>query len=398
MISITGLGFISPLGDNLDAYMDALINLESAIKPIQLFDTGNYTACLGAEIADFDPKKYLTEKGLRYLDKNTKLVLSAAKLAIEDTKNPLINEKEEVGVVLGNTFGCLNSISNFDKMAITKGFTSINPSEFANTVANSSASNVSIKNNAMCMNVTVSSGYTSTLDAVIYACDMIKYERAKVLIAGGVEELCEQLHFAFDKLGVLSNEKEPKSYRGPFDKNSRGIILGEGAGMFILEGDKDTGLSRGKEYGKILGYGKFYEPEGNHKTGMYKAMEKALRNAGISPLDVDAVIASANGNNEMDGNEFEAIAEVFADSGDINVISIQGNVGECYSAKGAFQIIAALGMLEKQVILPTYGCKEPLAHYKNIKLYSKAVYKNIGYILINSFSTDGFYSSIIISK
>jgi 3-oxoacyl-(acyl-carrier-protein) synthase len=203
-IVITGIGVLSPIGIGKDAFCEALFQGKTGFKTISLFDTSSFNVHSAGEIRDFDPISFLGKKGLRTLDRSTRLLSSAAKLAIEDAHLQITDENtNSIGVSIGTTFGSLHSISQFDREGLIEGPRFVNPSYFPNTVINSPASQVSIRFKIKGFNTTISTGFCASLDAVSYAADFIKLNRADVVLAGGVEELCEETFLGFYRLGCL---------------------------------------------------------------------------------------------------------------------------------------------------------------------------------------------------
>ena len=179
------------------------------------------------------------KKDLRNLDRSTRLISSAARLAIDDSKITITEDNtHSMGVSIGTTFGSLHSISQFDRSGLIDGPRFVNPSHFPNTVINSPASQVSIRYKIKGFNTTISTGFCASLDAVSYAADFIKLNRADVVLAGGVEELCEETFLGFHKLGCLSGMDGSEPVCCPFDARRNGLILSEGAAVLVLENEK----------------------------------------------------------------------------------------------------------------------------------------------------------------
>jgi len=203
-VVITGTGILTCNGKGKEEYWNALKAGQTGYKPIALFDTSQFKVDEAGEISDFDPSEYLGKKGLRSLDRNTKLLVSAAKLAIDDSQFQITEENtDDVGVSVGSTLGSIKSISDFDEVTLKEGPRYNNPALFPNTVINAAASQVSIWHNIKGFNTTISTGFTASLDAMQYAYDFIQFERAKVVFAGGVEEMSYQTYFGFYALKFL---------------------------------------------------------------------------------------------------------------------------------------------------------------------------------------------------
>ena len=234
-IVITGIGVLSPIAIGRDAYWERLSQGKTGFRPVTLFDTTPFHVNVAGEIDDFDPLSFLGKKGLRDLDRSTRLICSAAKLAINDSRLDITEDNtHSMGVSIGTTFGSLHSISQFDRSGLIDGPRYVNPSHFPNTVINSPASQVSIRFKIKGFNTTISTGFCASLDAVSYASDFIKLNRADVVLAGGVEELCEETFLGFHQLCCLSGTEGAEPVYCPFSARRHGIILSEGAGLLVL--------------------------------------------------------------------------------------------------------------------------------------------------------------------
>lgn len=305
-VVLTGIGVLSPIGIGKENFCEALFQGKTGFKKISLFDTSPYNVHIAGEITDFDPISLLGKKGLRTIDRSTRLVNSAAKLALEDSNLSITEENtNSIGVTIGTTFGSLHSISQFDRDGLIDGPKYVNPSHFPNTVINSPASQVSIRFKIKGFNTTISTGFCAGLDAVYYASDFIKLNRADAVLTGGVEELCEETFFGFYNLGCLSGTNGSEPVCCPFDIRRNGMILSEGSAVFVLE-DRDHALKRGAEIlAEIKGYGNVFDPEAdrsfNHKgNGLKNACTIALRDALLNPEDIDYISSCANSTKGLD--------------------------------------------------------------------------------------------------
>lgn len=356
-IVITGLGILSPNGIGREAFFQALINGVSGIKPISLFDTAAFKVKTAGEISDFQPQKLLGNKGLRILDRSTKLINCAAALALEDSGLQITEENScKTGVAVGATFGSLKSIMDFDTSAIKDGIKYVNPALFPNTVINSPASQVSIRFNIKGFNVTISTGFCAGLDAINYGVNFIKTGRVNMVLAGGVEELCLQTFAGFYKAGCLEN----------------GVVLGEGACLFVLE-DLDSALKRkAKIYAEIKGGAASFTPYRIDKfessaKGLIDSMLKALDRSCLKPDEISLISSAAN-SSAADSIEAGAINKVFGER-NIPSVSVKSLIGESFSASAAMQVAAGLCAIDKQkevknVLIDAFGpngCNTSLA-------------------------------------
>jgi 3-oxoacyl-[acyl-carrier-protein] synthase II len=355
-VVITGIGAISPIAVGRERYWEALKQGQTGFKEISLFNTFGFISRIGGEIADFDPELFLGKKGLRTLDRSTKLVCSAAKLAIDDS-NLLISDDNSysVGVSIGTTFGSLHSISQFDIEGLTEGPRYVNPSLFPNTVINSPASNISIRFGIKGFNTTISTGFCASLDAIIYASDFLKLNRADAVLAGGVEELCKETFMMFHELGFLAGKNGSTPISCPYDKRSNGFIFSEGASVLVLESDEHASGRGAKTLAQILGHGSSFESSSGHYYGSGKGLENAitsaLQDAALKSDDIDYICSSANSTKELDMIEAKTIIKIFGDL--VPVSSIKSMIGESFSASGALAVSAAVGVLNMNFLPPT---------------------------------------------
>lgn len=406
-ILVTGLGVLACNGVGKDAYWQALQEGQHGFRPISLFDAdARYHVKTAGEVPDFDPKVYMGKKGLRSLDRSTKLLCSAARLSVDDSQMEITEDNtDDIGVAVGTTFGSLKSISDFDKVTLTEGPRYTNPAHFPNTVINSPASQVSIWNNIQGFNTTISTGFTASIDAMNYAADFIQMDRAKLVYTGSVEEMCEPTYLGFHALRYLSGSEEGECYVScPFDRRRNGITFGEAACMLAFE-DAEYASARGaKVLAEVIGFGYYFDAYRMNKfnpkgIGMIEAMNDALTNAQISPDEIDVIVANANSTQSADRIETMAIKKVFGQrSYDIPVTAIKSMVGETYSAGGALGAAAAIGILKNDIIPPTVNLSEKDTDCDLDYVPGEARPKRVNTILINSFGVSGNHACMIVRR
>lgn len=405
-IVITGLGVISSNGIGKDAFMEGIFKGVSGVKPISLFDTASFRVKTAGEIKDFNPAEFLGAKGLRTLDRSTKLVLSAVKLALDDARLVIRQENtHDIGVVLATNLGSVNSISEFDKEALLEGPQYVNPALFPNTVINSPASHISIKFNIKGFNTALSTGFSAGIDAFKYALDFLKLGRANVVLVAGVEELCVQTFLGFYKTDWLAGSASGGvEISCPFDKRRNGIVLGEGAGVLVLE-DLESAVKRGADiYAEVIGFGRGFDSCNLDRysmlgLGLKKAIRSAVREAKIAYSDIDYICSAANSTIEADLIESKIITEIFAgDAQRVRVSSIKSMIGECFSASGSLQAAAAIGAIARQMIPPTINYLQKDLDCNLNYAVNQACSCNVNKVLINAFGPGGGNSSLIIAK
>lgn len=363
-IVITGLGVLSSIGIGKRAFYEALGKGKSGVRPITLFDTSKFKAKLAGEIPEFKPQDVLGPKGLRNFDRTTKLLLCAGKLCLEDANLDIDkNNSTSIGVSVGTTLGSLWSISEFDKSALRDGPRFVNPAEFPNTVINSPASNLAIRFGIKGPCATISSGFCSSIDALEYAVNTIRNNRARIMLAGGVEELCVQTFIGFYKSNFLAGITG-EELSCPFDKRRNGVIFGEGSVLFTLESEESAIERHAHIYARLGGYGTAFSPYAINKyepkgTGLKKAISASLNNSGLDASRIDCIISSSNSSYSADLIETKVLQEMLGDyAQDIPITAPKSMLGETFALSGALAVATALFAIEKESIPPTINYKE----------------------------------------
>ena len=403
-IVITGIGVIAPNGIGKEQFWTALKEGRSGIKPISRFDTDGFKSKLGGEVSNFNPTFFLGSKGLKSLDRSARLLCSAAKLAIEDAKLT-INYKntDDIGVCTGTTFSYLWNFSEFEKGVIKDGPLFSDAALFPGTVVNAASSQVSIRFNIQGFNSTVSTGYTSSLDALKYAADFIRLGRIKSVLVGGVESFALINFVGFYRLGFFAGIRG-EELSCPFDKRRNGIILSEGAAVIAIEDEEYAKKRKANIYAEIKGVGNYFDA---YKMGKYnpeafglrESMKKAVRDSELRITDIDYICASANSVPEQDRLETKAIKDVFGRSAyNTPVSSIKSMIGEPFSAGGLFQIAASVGSIANNFIPPTINYKVKDNDCDLDYVANKSRIARLNSVLINNFGPGGSNASLIISR
>src|SRR4030043_976888 len=403
-IVITGIGVIAPNGIGKDQFWTALKEGRSGIKPISRFDTNGFKCKLAGEINNFNPSVFLGSKGLKNLDRTTRLLCSAAKLAIDDAKLIITYKNtDDIGVCTGTTLSSLWNIAEFDKGIIEDGPLFSDAALFPGTVVNAASSQVSIRFNIQGFNTTVSTGYSSSIDALKYAVDFIRLGRIKTVLVGAGESISPANYTGFYRLGFLAGIKG-EELSCPFDKRRNGIILSEGASVVVIEDEEYAKKRKTNIYAEIKGIGSYfdafkmgkYNPEAE---GLKESMIKAIKDAGLRITDIDCINASANSVPEQDRLETKAIKDVFGRLAyNIPVSSIKSMIGEPFSAGGLFQIASSAGSIANNFIPPTinYMVKDNDCNLDYVANRSRIA--RINNVLINNFGPGGNNASLVISR
>ncbi len=352
-IVITGIGVVAPNGIGKEEFWSNCLANVSGIKPITLFDTSRYRCRWAGEISKFQPETYLGPKGLRNLDRTTLLALVAAKMALIDaTLESTEQDSADTGVVIGSTMGSVHSISEFDREGLHEGPRYVNPAEFPNTVINSPASRIAIHLGFRGLNATISTGFTASLDAMGYALDMLRLERVRRLLVGGVEELCLQTFLGFYKLGFLAVSKNgaPPAFQ-PFGPDRAGALLGEGATFFMFECLEDALARQARIYAECLEYATEFTPRYMFRydptaVGLTRAISQAVKESQLDSDAIDFVGACANSTKVCDASEMVALENIFGSRlSRMSLHAVKSLVGESFSAGAGLQLAAALGYM-----------------------------------------------------
>ncbi len=403
---ITGISILSPLGLNKDEFWNNLTNGVSGIKDITLFDVSRYKSKKAGEISDFDAKVFLGKKGIRHIDRTSLLASSSAKLVMDDAK--ITHEtytEEDLGIVIGSTYGSIDSISSFDLEALREGPNYVNPMAFPNTVLNAPASRASIFCKATGLNSTISTGVTSGIDAVIYASDFLRLGRIKAVLAGGVHGLTPDIFWGAYGSGILSGCRDNTiEISAPFDKRRNGLIIGEAAALMAIERLEDAQKRNAEIYAEIKGYANTFNPKKIHHDSIdteegVRCISLAMKDAGLNIDDISYISACANSSVTGDKMETRVIKDYFGSSAkQVPISAIKSMTGECLDASGAMQCIASIMAINNGVIPPTINYQDADDECDLDCVPNKSRELNVNNVLINTFSDTGNISSIIISK
>ncbi|MFH1460747.1 MAG: beta-ketoacyl-[acyl-carrier-protein] synthase family protein [Candidatus Omnitrophota bacterium] len=401
---ITGVGVIAPNGIGKEKYWKALENGVSGIRPATLFDTTYFKSKLVGECTDFDPVEFLGPKGHRTLDRATKMIASAAKLALDDAKLEITEENtDDIGVVTATTLSVAFDIAEFTKEVVQDGPNMANPALFPPTTMNFPSSHIAIRYKIKGFNTTISTGFSAGLDALKYAIDFIKLGRAKVVLVSGVESASFSNFVGFYKAGFLAGRKG-EEISCPFDKRHNGIILGEGSTVIVVEDEEHAKQRKANIYAKVLAVKTFfdafriteYDPKAR---GLRQSMRKALDESNTSEAEIDFICSCANSVPMQDVIETQAIKEVFNIYADnLAVSGIKSMLGESCSAAGGLQIAAAIGAMQNKFIPPTINYKEPDPECNLDYVANKSRKQDVNNVMINNFGPGGNNTTAIITK
>ena len=362
---ITGMGVVSPLGSTVDSMWENAKNGVCGIENITKFDTTDFKVKVAGEVKDFEPEKYMTKKDIKRNDPFAVYAMGAAVQAMDDSGIDM--EKEDasrVGVIFGSGVGGLGTMQEQVTRMREKGPSRVSPMFIPMTIGNMAAGNIAIRFGAKGINEDIVTACATATSSIGAAFRNIIHGYADVVITGGAEAgLCEIGIAGFTNLTALSTNPDPKDACKPFDKDRDGFVLGDGAGVLVVE-ELEHALARNATiYGEIVGYGATSDayhitlPE-KSGAGAAKAMEIAMEEAGIKPEQVSYINAHGTSTPANDSTETNAIKLAFGDAAkDVAVSSTKSMTGHLLGAAGAVEAIMCVKALQEDILPPTINYK-----------------------------------------
>jgi len=362
-VVVTGMGALTPIGNNLDAYWEGLRTGKSGSAPITYFDNEKFKTKFACELKGFDPSDFFDRKEARKLDRFAQYALVSSDEAIADSGIDLdVVDKFRVGVIWGAGIGGLETFQNeVINFAEGDGTPRFNPFFIPKMIADIAPGNISIKHGFMGPNYTTVSACASSANAMIDALNYIRLGHCDVIVTGGSEAAVTMAGMGgFNAMHALSTRNEsPETASRPFDATRDGFVLGEGGGALILEEYEHAKARGAKIYAEVLGGG--LSSDAHHMTaphpegiGVVKVMENCLENAGLKPEDVDAINTHGTSTPLGDVAELKAISKVFGDHAkEININSTKSMTGHLLGAAGAIEAIASILAMEHSLVPPT---------------------------------------------
>ena len=406
-VAITGLGIISAIGSGKEAFWQALKTGQCGIKRVSKFDPSPYPTQFAAQLNGFDFSPYIDPKWSRRMDLTSQMAVSASKMAVKDANLDLDQEnRERVGVVVGTAMAGHAFMLEQHDVYKEKGPMRINPFTALTVFPDAPASFISIELRLHGPSFSLATACSSALDAVGYAFNAIRKKELDVILMGGAEAtVFPQAFSAFCMLRAMSQRNDdPERASRPFDKERDGFVLGEGAGMLVLE-DLEHAKRRGAHvYAEILGFGMTCdayhmtapEPSGRQAT---RAIQIALKDAGVKPTDIDYINAHGTSTPLNDKTETLVIKQVFGQHAyQVPVSATKSMIGHLIGAAGAVEIIATALALEHQIIPPTINYEIPDPECDLDYVPNVARKATIDFALKNSFGFGGKNSALVIKK
>ncbi len=405
-VVVTGLGAITPIGNSVEEFWNGLKAKKVGIGPITAFDTAEYKAKLAGEVKDFDPKQYMDPKAARRMERFSQFAVAAVKEAMEDSGIDMTKEDPfRVGVSVGSGIGSLQAVEREHKKLLEKGPSRVNPLLVPLMISNMAAGNVSIQYGlkGKCINV-VTACATGT-HSIGEAFRSIQHGEAEVMIAGGTEASITPIGVAgFTALTALSTSEDPMHASMPFDINRNGFVMGEGAGIVVLESLEHAQARGAKIYAEISGYGATCDAyhitsPAEDGSGAAYAMEMALKDAGIAPEKIDYINAHGTSTHHNDLFETMAVKKALGDHAyKVKINSTKSMIGHLLGAAGGVEFIACVKSIEDGFVHATAGLKEAGEGCDLDYTMGEGVPMDIHYALTNSLGFGGVNASLVIKK
>jgi len=406
-VVITGIGLVSPLGVGTEKNWEALSKGKSGISLISRFDISKHSSKIAGQIKDFDPLCFIGKKEQRKMDAFIQYAMAAAQLAVQDSGlNPAAIEGDRCGVYVGSGIGGIGFIEETHKTLLEKGPDRVSPFFLVATIINEASGQISIKYRARGPNSATATACTTSTHAIGDSFRIIARGDADIMIAGGSEAPITPLGVAgFCAMRALSlRNNEPEKASRPFDAERDGFVIGEGAGILILE-ELGAALKRGAMiYAEIIGYG--MSGDAYHVTapsldgeGAALVMKRALDDAGVDPEEIDYINAHGTSTPYNDKIETAAIKKVFGEHAyKIGVNSTKSMIGHLLGAAGGVEAGYTALSLKNKVMPPTINLEHPDPECDLDYVPNKARPAEVRYALSNSFGFGGTNGALLLKK
>ena len=402
-VVVTGLGAVTPIGNNVDDFWASVKAGKIGFDHITKFDTTDYKCHIAAELKDFNPQDFMDRKAAKRMEPFSQYAVAAAKQAIDDSGLDI--EKEDpymVGCAIGSGVGSLQAMERETQKLYEKGPNRVNPLLVPLMICNMAAGNVSIQFGLKGKSINDVTACATGTNTIGEAYRSIQYGEADVMVAGGTEgSVCPIGIAGFTALTALSTVDDPTKCSLPFDKNRSGFVMGEGAGVVILEELEHAKARGAKIYAEVVGYG--CSSDAYHITspqedgaGAARAMTNAMSDAGVTPADVKYINAHGTGTHHNDLFETRAIKLAFGDeAANLKINSTKSMIGHLLGAAGAVEFITCVKEIQDGFIHKTVGYETP---DEEIDLnYCKDSYEeSVEFALSNSLGFGGHNASILL--
>ncbi len=405
-VVITGFGAITPIGNNIEEMWKAIENKECGIDEISLFDTTNFKTKLAAEVKNYNPTDYFEPKQAKRLDRSSQFAIIAAREAVKNSGITKENtDFERVGIFVSSGIGGLRTIQEQCEVYVNKGNNRISPMFIPMSIANMPSGNVSIEFGFKGESMSILTACASSTHAIGEAYKTIKQGYEDVILAGGSEaSICEVGISGFENMKALCTSTDKKRASIPFDKERSGFVMGEGAGIVVLE-ELEHAKKRGATiYSELIGFGSTTDayhitspaPEGE---GGARAMIRAMEDANVKLEEVDYINAHGTSTHLNDSLETMAIKKALGEhSNNVMVSSTKGNLGHLLGAAGAVEAIICVKAIEEKLVPPTinYEAKDEECDLDIVP--NEARKKDLNIVMSNSLGFGGHNACIVMKK
>lgn len=405
-VVVTGLGAITPLGNTIEQLWDNLINGHSGVDYLTKVNKDDFPAKVAAEIKDWDATQYIDKKEAKRMDLFTQYAVAAAKLAVEDAQLEITPEiASRVGVWVGSGIGGIGTFEEQHNKFIDKGYRRVSPFFIPMLIPDMATGQISIQLGAKGVNSCTVTACATGTNSIGDAFKVIERGDADIMISGGAEAPLTNLAFAgFSTAKALTFNDDPKTASRPFDKNRDGFVMGEGAGILVLESLESAEARGANIYAEIVGYGSSGDayhitapaPEGE---GAVRSIDMAINDSGLTPDQIDYFNAHGTSTAFNDAFETKAIKTVFGDyANQLQISSTKSMTGHLLGAAGAVEAIASIKAIETSIIPPTinYETKDPDCDLDYVP--NNARKANVDVALSNSLGFGGHNATIVFKK
>ncbi|WP_430787681.1 beta-ketoacyl-ACP synthase II [Virgibacillus flavescens] len=405
-VVVTGLGAISPLGNEVSSMWDNIVAGNSGIDTVTRVNKDDFPATVAAELKEFDASVFMDKKDARKMDRFTQYAVAASRMAVEDAKLT-INEEiaNRVGVWIGSGIGGMDTYEEQHNKFLARGYKRVSPFFVPMLIPDMAAGQVSIQLGAKGINSCTVTACASGTNSIGDAFKVIQRGDADYMITGGTEAPITNMSFAgFSSMKALSTNQDPKTASRPFDKNRDGFVMGEGAGILILESLESAEARGAHIYAEIVGYGS--TGDSHHVTapapqgeGAARAMKQAIDDANLTFSDVDYINAHGTSTDLNDKFETMAIKTVFEDHATkLAISSTKSMTGHLLGAAGGIESVISVKAITDSIIPPTINYETPDEECDLDYVPNEARKQELNVVMSNSLGFGGHNASLIFKK
>ena len=405
-VVITGMGAVTPIGNTIEEFWNGIKQEKIGIDTITKFDCTDYKVKLAAEVKNFVAKERMDFKSAKRMATFSQFAVAAAKEAFEDSKLDMeLEDPFRTGVIIGSGIGSLQVVEQTYSQILNKGPSRVNPLMVPLMISNMAAGNVAIQLGLKGKCTSVTTACATGTHAIGDAFRAIQYGDADVILAGGTESsICPTAVAGFTSLTALTTSTDPEKASIPFDQNRSGFVIGEGAGVLVLE-ELEHAQKRGAHiYAELAGYGATCDAyhitsPAEDGSGAAKAMLLAMEEAKVSPSEIDYINAHGTSTHHNDLFETRAIKLALGDAAyHVPINSTKSMIGHLLGAAGAVECITCVKSIEEGYIHPTVGSEIPDEECDLQYTFGSSIQKEIRYVLSNSLGFGGHNATLLLKK